>query len=388
MKQRLMIVCDAYFPGELGGGGMWAVYNLASHFSNRYDFFIVTRDCDGRIDNTPYVKIPRNKWTLREEAEVYYASPSDLIPKRFAELVEEIKPDAIYLNSVMSRPCVTFLLAYRFYLKRGVPLVIAPCGEFSRAALRLGALKKRCFLRAAKILGLFRGAIWKAASDAERREIQLLFPNVTVKVAPELSPKDILPDFSLSEKPVKRSGEMRIVYFSRVTPKKNLGFLLDILSEFRTGSIHLDVIGPTDDADYLGRCKRIAMSLPGNIEVRFLGGLGRSAALEVIKTAHFMALPTQNENYGYVVIESLAAGCPVLLSDQVSWDAVEENGAGWLKPLSESGWKELLNRCLWMDDKEFRRMSFCAREFAVKYLIAEEPTTVNQLMFDSVLTAR
>src|SRR5687767_4644029 len=82
MKQRLMIVCDAYFPGELGGGGMWAVYNLASHFSNRYDFFIVTRDCDGRIDNTPYVKILRNKWTLREEAEVYYASPSDLIPKR------------------------------------------------------------------------------------------------------------------------------------------------------------------------------------------------------------------------------------------------------------------------------------------------------------------
>ena len=70
MKKRLMIVCDAYLPGDRGGGGMWAVRNLAERFSNRFDFFIVTRDCDGRIDGTPFVKIPRNRWTERPEANV------------------------------------------------------------------------------------------------------------------------------------------------------------------------------------------------------------------------------------------------------------------------------------------------------------------------------
>jgi glycosyltransferase involved in cell wall biosynthesis len=214
-----------------------------------------------------------------------------------------------------------------------------------------------------------------------------LFPNVTVKVAPELSPKDILPDFSPVKKPLKQPGELKLVYFSRVTPKKNLGFLLSVLKQFRSGSVHLEIIGPTDDELYLERCKRIAGALPPNVTVSFLGGVGRDAALELIRTAHFMALPTKNENYGYVIIESLAAGCPVLLSDQVSWDGVEESGAGWLVPLSEARWKEMLEHCLLMDSEQFLRMSFCARDFAVKYLATEEHQTVNQLIFDSVLSA-
>src|SRR5215218_5881495 len=106
MKKRLMVFCDAYLPGERGGGGMWAVRNLAERFCDRYELFIVTRDCDGRIDGTPYIDVPRNKWTTRVEAKVYYASPSHLKAKTFARLVDEIDPDAIYLNSVFSKPCV------------------------------------------------------------------------------------------------------------------------------------------------------------------------------------------------------------------------------------------------------------------------------------------
>src|SRR5688572_9767504 len=93
MKKRLMIFCDAYLPGKNGGGGMWAVKNLAERFSDRYEFFIVTRDCDSRTDNTPYVQIARNKWTERPEARVYYASPSHLKPRKLKELVENVEPD-------------------------------------------------------------------------------------------------------------------------------------------------------------------------------------------------------------------------------------------------------------------------------------------------------
>jgi glycosyltransferase involved in cell wall biosynthesis len=386
MKKRLMIFCDAYLPGERGGGGMWAVRNLAERFAQRYDFFIVTRDCDGRIDDTPYVKVPRNKWSDRPEAKIYYASPSHLSAKKFAELVNWVDPDAIYLNSVLSKPCVRFLFARRFYLHTNVPLLLATCGEFSPAALKLSSFKKKCFLWFGKAAGLFRNVVWKAATEKEKEDIERVMGKVQVKVAPELSPRDILPDFRLDEKPEKEQGHLRLVFFSRVTTIKNLDFLLGVLGKFDSGNIELEVVGPTDDLDYLEKCIRIAKSLPRNIQVNFLGGLDRDPALEVIKTAHFMALPSRSENFGYVVIESLAAGCPVVLSDRLAWSDVEQYNAGWLVPLTNpEEWEAVFRTCLQMDANEYRKMSFSARDYAVRYLIEEGPTTVNQLMFDAVL---
>ena len=388
VKKRLMIFCDAYLPGERGGGGMWAVRNLAERFSERYDFYIVTRDCDGRIDATPYTNVPRNKWIRRPEANIYYASPSHLKSKHFAKLVEDVEPDGIYLNSVLSKPCVRFLFARRFYLKKHVPLLLASCGEFSPAALRLSLLKKRCFLFLGNVLGLFQNIVWKAATDKEREDIEREMGRVPIKVAPELSPKDILPDFRLEEKPEKEPGSLRLVFFSRVTTIKNLDFLLSLLHQFKAGKISLDVVGPTDDSDYLKRCESIAAALPKNISVNFLGSLERDAALEAIKTAHFMTLPSKSENFGYVVIESLAAGCPVILSDQVGWTEILGGNAGWLLPLSSpKDWTDVITHCLEMNGDDYRKRSFSAREFAVSYLTTEEPTTVNQLMFDSILAA-
>ena len=387
MKKRLMIFCDAYLPGERGGGGMWAVRNLAERFSDRYDFYIVTRDCDGRIDGTPYVKTPRNRWMKRAEAKVFYASPSNIKPRIFAELVEEVQPHAIYLNSVLSKPCVRFLIARRFYLKRRIPLLLATCGEFAPSAMQESSFKKHSFLLAGRACGLFQNIIWKATTEKERTYIKALMGDVIIRVAPELSPRDILPDFDPKEKPKKEPGKLRLVFFSRVTKIKNLDFLLSLLGKIESGDVCLDVIGPTDDHGYVEKCKQLADSLPVNIRVKFLGALPRDAALEIIKQSHFMTLPSKGENFGYVVVESLAAGCPVLLSDQTGWPEVARCGAGWRIPLTyRSEWESILSKCLLMDAEEYSKMSFSARDFAIKYLIADEPTAVNQLMFDSVLT--
>jgi glycosyltransferase involved in cell wall biosynthesis len=386
MKKRLMIFCDACLPGERGGGGMWAVRNLAERFSDQFEVFIVTRDCDGRIDGTPYVRIPRNKWMTRPECEIYYASPSHLNARNFAELVEQVSPDLIYLNSLLSKPCVRFLLGRRFYLKREIPLILAPCGELAASAMKLSSVKKRSFLLAGRMLGLFRNLIWKAATSEERSDIENIIGKIPVTIAPELSPKDILPEFSTEEKPVKEIGKLRLVFFSRVTPIKNLDFVLSRLAEIHEGEISLDVIGPTDDEEYLERCRTMAAALSSNVNVNFLGPLTRDQALDIVKTAHFMVLPTKGENFGYVVIESLAAGCPVLLSDQVSWGEVEQNGAGWLMPLDDiDSWHDKLLQCLKMDADTYRTMSSASREYAVRYLAAQEPIEIYRSMFDSVI---
>ena len=99
-----------------------------------------------------------------------------------------------------------------------------------------------------------------------------------------------------------------------------------------------------------------------------------------------MVLPTKNENFGYVVIEALAAGFPVIISDQVEWSGIEESNVGWKIPLDDrNSWISRFNTCVAMTAEDYGAMSFSARQFAVRYLIADEPTAVNQNMFDSLL---
>jgi glycosyltransferase involved in cell wall biosynthesis len=39
--------------------------------------------------------------------------------------------------------------------------------------------------------------------------------------------------------------------------------------------------------------------------------------------------PTRGENYGHVIHEALAAGLPMLVSDQTPWKRLAERGIGW-----------------------------------------------------------
>lgn len=44
--------------------------------------------------------------------------------------------------------------------------------------------------------------------------------------------------------------------------------------------------------------------------------------------------PTKGENYGHVIYEALAAGCIPIISDQTSWNDLDEEGCGRVIPLS------------------------------------------------------
>ncbi len=383
-----MIFCDSYLPGYRGGGGMWSVRNLAERFCDRYDFFIITRDCDGKLDDTPYVSVARDKWNVRPEARVFYASPATLNQKNFVRLVNDIQPDAIYLNSIFSKVCGTFLLARRIASLRRVNLVIAPCGELSEAALGLKNIRKSFFVAFARLSGVFQNVLWKATSEAEVGDInQAIRHKAKVMIASELAPLKILPDFSMENKPNKKTESVRFVYFSRVTPKKNLHFLLQLLKHLNYGEIKLDVVGPADEEAYLARCAELSNELPSNISVNFLGGVPYEAALEIVLKSHFMVLPTLNENFGYVIIEALAAGCPVIASDQIAWHEIEKNGVGWRLPLSAvPEWVTTLEKCVQMPHSEYVNVSYMARKFAVKWLAAEKETeSANAKVLEEVL---
>lgn len=347
--------------------------NTVERFHDRFDFFVVARNHNSRIDLAPLAGVTPDEWVDGKDAKVYYFSRGLLSPSKVAELVYKTAPDAVLLNSVFSTPCVNFLRERR---KRGwenIAVILSPCGELLEAALDHKRFKKKVFLTLAKFLGLHRGVLWRASTDRERAEIERgIGGGLRIHVSPDTTPLEILQESALSVKPAKSTGKVRLVFLSRIVPNKNLHLVLRLLAEMEHGEIELEIIGAAEDAAYWSECKVLIEKLPENVKVRVAGAIRNEDALQRLCEAHFFVLPTERENFGYVFIEALSAGCPLIISDRTDWGDIEINNAGWCLPLeNHAAWLNTLENCLNMDGNEFQKMSSAARRYAVEWL--EQP---------------
>jgi glycosyltransferase involved in cell wall biosynthesis len=118
----------------------------------------------------------------------------------------------------------------------------------------------------------------------------------------------------------------------------------------------LRVLGPAEDRDYLESCQRIVDSLPGFVRVEFYGVQSEAEVRRRLIESDAMILPTQGENFGHAIFESLAVGTPVIISDCTIWRDLVRQEAGWDLPLSRpEGFGEVLGQLAGMSDAERTR---------------------------------
>ena len=97
---------------------------------------------------------------------------------------------------------------------------------------------------------------------------------------------------------------------------KNLDFAIAVLAAIN-GGVNFNVFGPIEDRLYWADCQRLAERLPGNVRLRYRGLVKPDEVAQVLERHHLFFLPTRGESFGHAIVESLMAGCPVLISDQV-----------------------------------------------------------------------
>jgi glycosyltransferase involved in cell wall biosynthesis len=371
-----------YLPGHKSGGPVRSIANMADHVGDEFDFRIVTSDRD-RLDEAPYTGMAIDSWNTVGKAQVYYLSPTNQSIRALARLISGIPYDVLYLNSFLD-PVFTLqpLLARRLGLLPAKPVVIAPRGEFSHGALLLKYWKKACYKRVASSVGLYRELTWQASTEYEAKDIRRIQGRVAkrVVIAPDLSPTR--GQYFLDTHSIRRAGEpLRVLFLSRVTPMKNLDFVLRTLTQVQT-PVALSIVGPIENQAYWLRCQNLIIQLPRHVSASYQGHAEPSQVPEIMAGHDLFFLPTRGENYGHVIAEALSAGTPVLIADTTPWRNLEKEGAGWDLPLaSEAEFAKRIDDCSRMTVECYQKLRGRAREFARKRLNDPALVEANRRLF-------
>ena len=310
---------------------MRTIVNMVDQLTDEFEFWIVTLDRD-LGDKDPYPGIEVDKWLPVGKAMVCYLSPRDCTVRKIGELLKHTRHDVLYLNSFFE-PLLTIktLLARRLSSLPSKHVILAPRGEFSPGALEIKYFKKSLYIKVAKMFGIYNGILWQASSDHEALDIARVMNLTTdvIQVAPDL-PSPILSDKHPSYEIVKapESQRLRIVFLSRISPKKNLDYAIKILAKIKS-PVLMDIYGPIEDDDYWQTCRNMWKAMPAHIGIEYNGSIQPEAVASVFSQYDLFFFPTRGENYGHVIAEALSAGTSVLLSDQTPWRNLERDQLGW-----------------------------------------------------------
>lgn len=366
MQLKVFAFADWYLPGHKGGGAVTALANLVELLGDEFEFYVFTRDRD-QNDKNPYSEVPREAWVRVGRARVMYTR--DLSFGNLRRRIHEVAPDVLYLGSFFSRMTVKTLLMRQWGLLPESAAVLAPRGEFGAGALTLKKFRKRVYVSVATRAGLFRGLHWHASSEVEKEQIlrRIYFNGrrngAEVRVARTIPSANLLRSAVGGAKPAKRPGKARFVFLSRIARNKNLRFALELLGSIG-GEVEFAIYGPAEDEAYWDDCSWKIRAMPRDVRVSYMGPLAYEDVERTLAQYDFLMFPTLGENFGYVIVEAMAAGCPVLISDQSPWRNLQAEGVGWDMPLSEpEKWQAALRECVEMDGERYREMSERARNF-------------------------
>lgn len=374
-----------FLPGFKAGGPIRSISNMVEALHGSFDFRIFTSDRDYG-DSKAYPGLRHNEWINCGANDRFYADADHRRLTAIAAMIRQVDPDIVYINSLFDwKFAITPLLLRRIgAIPSRAAWVVAPRGECSRGAMALKRSKKKAFLRLAQLAGIHRGLIWQASSPHEADDIQrevgvkaseiVVAPNLTEPVG------DHVPRASGA------SSRLSICFLSRITPKKNLAFALEALAKAKT-TVDFHIYGPVEDEAYAAACRSYVAQCPRPLHVTWHGHLAHDQVRTTLRKHDLFFFPTLGENFGHVIFESLAAGVPVLVSDQTPWRDLDQRGAGWVRALNDAqDFANVIDTYANASPSERALYSKQAHEYARSIAESSASVEANRALFQKAMT--
>jgi len=295
---------------------------------------IYTTNLDGR----GVLDVPLGKPVMQGGVRVTYFSV-DLsnyykISRPLAAALKTTIPsyDVVHIHSLYQFPST---VAASYCRRYGVPYIVRPHGTLDPFLFQRHRARKWLYEVAFERRNLRHAAAVQFTSEEE----SILAATHGLRLRPAVAPLGVDLDDSLrasarrgalAERWPETTGKRVLLYLGRINFKKGLDLLVEAFGRIareRT-DVHLLIAGP--DSDGYAAKVRLWLSEQGVLDRTTFTGMveGEAKAAALAESAMFV-LPSYTENFGIAVVEAMAAGLPVVISNRVNiWREIQEANAG------------------------------------------------------------
>lgn len=216
-----------------------------------------------------------------------------------------------------------------------VPYVVGIHGMLDDWSMAQKGLKKRLYLSLGGRRFLERAGAVHVTAEAERDQSARWYPRGRPVVLPLIFDARLyrsLPGPGPARKrfgdALGRADEAKVLFLSRLHPKKRVDLLLEAAALLRRDGVAVRVlVAGTGEEAYERGLRRLVEERGLGGSVSFLGFVSGTEKVSLYQSADLFVLPTSQENWGFVLIEALASGTPAVTTRGVDiWSELERSG--------------------------------------------------------------
>jgi glycosyltransferase involved in cell wall biosynthesis len=239
------------------------------------------------------------------------------------------RSDVIHVHGLWQAHCITTGLAAK---RRRKPLVVSAHGMLEPWALRNKHWKKWIYSLLVERPNLRHAAVLRALTRSEAcdyRTYGLSNPIVIIPNGVDI-PSKTSTSLCYTSWPELR-GRQVVLYLSRIHYKKGIDLLVKawatVAQQFTDA--HLVIAGP-DFEKTRPIIEQLVRERSLSNRVTFTGAVFGDVKASLLNAASVFVLPSHSEGFSIAVLESLAAGVPVIITKECNFPDVTESESGWV----------------------------------------------------------
>ena len=347
---KIFFPTEVFYPSQSGGPAntiYWLTKNLVKE-----GFEPVIVSSDKGIESG----FPLNRWRENEAGRVIHVRTRWLnfpIGQTLRALSSFYRADIVHISSVFYPTAFITAFAARFLRKK---IVWSPRGELDAVALEFSKGRKTPILWSIKKF-IGRYPVFHSTCEAESDYIRAAFGNDAEIVE--------IPNFIEIPDSIDRDPGNYLLFLGRIHWKKGLENLVEGLAlsdGFRRSGYVLKLAG-RDTHGYAAVVDKRVEALGLKDKVQWLGHVEGDEKHKLLADAFWTVMPSHTENFGIVVLESLAHNTPVIASKGSPWEVLESERLGFWVDNSPEELSKIFDRIFQMDESEYNDYRTGGREF-------------------------
>ena len=317
LKKHIYIFNQFFYPAYKAGGPVKSLKLIKEQLDNKFEIIVFTSSYD--IDKKKIFNLKKKQNINNFDNYVH------LILFLFNNFLFKKSHTTLYFNSFFNfKYTILPIIFFKLFTKKNM-IVIAPRGELFNTEIKKKFFKKIFYILYFKLF-LKKNIIFHATSMQERNAVKKIFPKNTIKYLPNLVEK-----YKKDFKYKYLSKPFKVIFLSRISPKKNLIKTLDILSRINLPII-FDIYGPIEDINYWKKVKLKIKEIK-SFNKSFIAsykGTVKSNKYEILNKYNFFILLSDSENFGHVIFESILSKCFPIVTKNSPWKIVNKLNCGLL----------------------------------------------------------